>query len=60
MILIPIILIAIAAYFIYDMVLLIREKELSVARSRTFAILLGLFMRGWMLYGYITETQIFF
>ena len=49
MILIPIILIAIAAYFIYDMVLLIREKELSVARSRTFAILLGLFMIGWML-----------
>lgn len=59
MILIPIILIAIAAYFIYDMVLLIRDKELSVARSRTFAILLGLFMIGWMLYGYVTNSPIF-
>ena len=45
----------IAIYFVYDMVTLIREKQFSLARSRTYAILLGLLMSIRMIYGYFFD-----
>lgn len=45
----------IAIYFLYDMVALIKEKQFSMARSRTYAIILGLLMTGRMIYGYFAD-----
>lgn len=45
----------IAVYFLGDMVALIKDGQFSPARSRTYAILLGLFMCGRMIYGYFFD-----
>ncbi len=45
----------IAIYFLCDMVALIKEKQFSLARSRTYAIILGLLMTGRMIYGYFAD-----
>lgn len=44
----------IAIYLVYDMVELIKARQFSLARSRTYAVLLGLLMCGRMIYGYFT------
>ena len=57
MVLITIVIIAlIAIYFLCDMVALIKDGQFSAARSRTYAILLGLFMCGRVIYGYFHDT----
>ena len=56
MLLLTTILIAlIAIYFIYDMVGLIGEKQFSLGRSRTYAILIGLVLCGRMIYSFFTD-----
>ena len=45
----------IAVYFLGDMVTLIKAGQFSAARSRTYAVLLGLFMCGRMIYGYFFD-----
>ena len=57
MLLLTLVIIAlIAIYLLCDMVLQIRDGQFSPARSRTYAILLGLFMCGRILYGYFHDS----
>lgn len=59
MIPILIILFALAAYFVVDAILLMKENQLSVKRSRTYAIILSLLMLGKMIYSYFAGVPIF-
>lgn len=59
MLLILIILFALAAYFVVDAIMLMRNNQLSVKRSRTYAIIIALAMLGKMFFAYFTGTPIF-
>lgn len=45
----------ITVYFLGDTIAQIKDGQFSAARSRTYALLLGLFMCGRMIYGYFFD-----
>ncbi|MBQ1968153.1 MAG: hypothetical protein II371_00985 [Flavobacteriales bacterium] len=49
-----VVLIALAVYFVADAVLLLKNRQFTVKRSRTWAILISLLMIGLLLWGWFT------
>ena len=49
-----VVLIALAVYFVVDAMLLLKNKQFSVKRSRTWAIVISLLLIGLLLWGWFT------